>query len=50
MEKVQNGSELVVRVKNSVWANELILLVQGWLKALLVPAATSPASLGLTEN
>ncbi len=26
VEKVQNGTELVVRVKNSVWANELVLL------------------------
>jgi predicted nucleic acid-binding Zn ribbon protein len=26
VEKVQKGTELVVRVKNSVWANELVLL------------------------
>lgn len=34
VEKVQNGSELVVRVKNSVWANELILLKADMLRRL----------------
>lgn len=34
VEKVQNGTELVVRVKNSVWANELSLLKGDMLRRL----------------
>jgi len=34
IERVQNGTELVVRVKNSVWANELVLLKGDMLRRL----------------
>ncbi len=34
VERVQNGTELVVRVKNSVWANELVLLKGDILRRL----------------
>lgn len=34
VEKVQNGTELVVRVKNSVWANELVLLKGDMIRRL----------------
>lgn len=34
VERVQNGTELVVRVKNSVWANELVLLKGDMLRRL----------------
>lgn len=34
VEKVQNGTELVVRVKNGVWANELVLLKGDMLSRL----------------
>lgn len=34
VERVQNGTELVVRVKNSVWANELVLLKGDTLQRL----------------
>lgn len=33
-EKIQNGTVLVVRVKNSVWANELVLLKGDMLRRL----------------
>ena len=34
VEKIQNGTELVVRVKNSVWANELVLLKGDMIRRL----------------
>jgi predicted nucleic acid-binding Zn ribbon protein len=34
IERLQNGTELVVRVKNSVWANELVLLKGDMLRRL----------------
>jgi hypothetical protein len=38
------------RFPSSWWPKESILLGQAWLKALLVPAATSPASQTLAAN
>jgi predicted nucleic acid-binding Zn ribbon protein len=34
VERVQNGTELVIRVKNSVWANELVLLKGDMLRRM----------------